>query len=154
MEHIEKTIDVDAPLRAVYNQWTQFEEFPHFMEGVKQVRQLDEKRLFWRASILGKDVEWEAEIFEQIPDTRIAWRSTTGHPNAGAVSFESLAPDRTRVKLALDYAPLGVSEVIADKLGALSMRVEGDLERFRRFVEERGAATGGWRGEIREGATG
>jgi uncharacterized membrane protein len=152
MQHIEKSIEVDAPLRAVYNQWTQFEEFPRFMDGVTEVRQLDDRRLFWRASIWGKDVEWEAEIFEQIPDTRIAWRSLTGHPNAGAVFFESLGPDRTRITLALDYEPLGVSEVVADKLGALTSKVEGDLHRFRDFLQERGAATGGWRGEIREGA--
>ncbi|MDQ3621102.1 MAG: SRPBCC family protein [Verrucomicrobiota bacterium] len=149
MEQIEKSIEVDAPLRAVYNQWTQFEDFPKFMEGVQEVRQLDDQRLFWRAEILGKDVEWEAEIFEQIPDRRIAWRSVSGHPNAGAVSFESVGPDRTRVTLSMSYEPLGVSEKVADALGLVSGRVEGDLKRFREFIEERGVATGAWRGEIR-----
>jgi uncharacterized membrane protein len=152
METITKEIEVRAPLRAVYNQWTQFEEFPRFMEGVKEVRQLDEKRLWWRAEILGQDVEWEAEIFEQVPDQRIAWRSVTGHPNVGAVYFKALDSERTNVKLVIDYQPLGVAETIADKLGALTLRVEGDLRRFREFIEERGAETGGWRGEIREGA--
>jgi len=153
VEHLEKSIDVEAPLRAVYNQWTQFEEFPRFMEGIKEVRQLDDRHLFWRASILGKTVEWEAEIYEQLPDTRIAWRSTTGHPNAGAVFFQPLTPERTRVTLALDYEPLGASEKFADALGALTLRVDGDLKRFRDFMDERGRATGGWRGEIREGVS-
>jgi uncharacterized membrane protein len=151
VEHLEKSVDVEAPLRAVYNQWTQFEEFPRFMDGVKEVRQLDDRHLFWSASILGKTVEWEAEIYEQVPDMRIAWRSTTGHPNAGAVFFEPLTPARTRVTLALDYEPLGASEKLADALGALNLRIDGDLKRFRDFMDERGRATGSWRGEIREG---
>ncbi len=149
MERIEKSIEVDVPLRTAYNQWTQFEEFPKFMEGVEEVRQLDEKRLFWRAQIAGKSTEWEAEIYEQIPDSRIAWRSTSGAPNAGAVSFQSLGPERTRVNLMIDYQPLGVVEKVGDALGIVSGRVEGDLQRFKKFIEERGAATGGWRGEIR-----
>jgi uncharacterized membrane protein len=149
MERIEKSIEVDAPLRTTYNQWTQFEEFPKFMEGVEEVRQLDDKRLFWRAQIAGKHTEWEADIYEQIPDSRIAWRSTTGAPNAGAVSFQSIGPERTRVNLVMEYQPLGVVEKVGDALGIVSARVEGDLQRFKKFIEERGAATGAWRGEIR-----
>lgn len=149
MERIEKSIEVDGPLRTTYNQWTQFEEFPKFMEGVEEVRQLDDRRLFWRAQIAGKHTEWEAEIYEQIPDSRIAWRSITGTPNAGAVSFQSLGPERTRVNLVIDYQPLGVVERVGDALGIVSARVEGDLQRFKKFIEERGAATGAWRGEIR-----
>jgi uncharacterized membrane protein len=149
MEQIQKSIDVNAPLRAVYDQWTQFEDFPKFMSGVKEVRQLDEKRLFWRAQILGKDTEWEAEIFEQVPDQRIAWRSTSGHPNAGAVSFEPAGLDNTRVTLVLDYEPLGAIEKIGDALGVVSSQVEGDLARFKAFIEARGLPTGAWRGEIR-----
>lgn len=148
MERIEKSIEVDVPLRTAYNQWTQFEEFPKFMEGVEEVRQLDDKRLFWRAQIGGKSTEWEAEIYEQIPDSRIAWRSITGAPNAGAVSFQSLGPERTRVSLMIDYQPLGVVEKVGDALGVVSGRVEGDLQRFKKFLEERGSATGAWRGEI------
>ena len=148
MERIQKDIEVKAPLSAVYNQWTQFEDFPKLMEGVKEVRQLDDQRLFWRAEILGKDVEWEAEIYEQVPDERIAWRSTTGHPNAGAVYFTPIDAQRTRVTLALSYEPLGAAEKIADMLGALSMRLQGDLNRFRDFIERRGIETGAWRGEI------
>src|SRR5678815_5573067 len=102
METIEKSIEVNAPLRQVYDQWTQSEEFPKFMEGVQTVRQLDDQRLFWRAEIWGKTEEWEAEIYEQIPDRRIAWRSVVGAPNAGAVSFESLGPSTTRVTLSIN----------------------------------------------------
>jgi uncharacterized membrane protein len=143
MERIEKQIDVHAPLRVVYNQWTQFEDFPKFMEGVDEVRQLNDKRLYWRAEILGQEVEWEAEI---------AWRSITGHPNAGAVHFSAVDSDNTRVTLILEYQPLGAAEMIADKFGVLALRIEGDLKRFRDFIEERGVSTGAWRGEIREGA--
>ena len=152
MERIQKEIEVRAPLRVVYNQWTQFEEFPKFMEGVKEVRQLNDKRLFWHAEILGQDIDWEAEIYEQIPDSRIAWRSVTGHPNAGAVHFNAIDPENTEVTLVIEYEPLGVAENLADKLGVLSLRVEGDLRRFKEFIEDRGVATGAWRGEIREGA--
>ena len=149
METIEKSIEVSAPLRQVYNQWTQFEEFPKFMEGVQTVRQLDDQRLFWRAEIWGKTEEWEAQIYEQLPDRRIAWRSITGAPNAGAVSFESIGPSTTRVTLSINYEPVGALEKIGDALGIVSARVEGDLKRFRDFIEERGRATGAWRGEIR-----
>jgi uncharacterized membrane protein len=149
MERIEKSIEVDVPLRTVYNQWTQFEEFPKFMDGVEEVRQLDEKRLFWKAQIAGKLTEWEAEIYEQVPDSRIAWRSTSGAPNAGAVSFASLGENRTRVNLVIDYQPMGAVEKIGDALGLVSTKIEGDLQRFKKFIEERGAETGAWRGEIR-----
>jgi uncharacterized membrane protein len=149
METVEKSIEVNAPLQQVYNQWTQFEEFPKFMEGVEEVRQLDDRRLFWRAQIFGKTEEWEAEIYEQVPDQRIAWRSIAGAPNAGAVSFAAAGPETTRVTLALNYEPLGAVEKIGDALGIVSARVEGDLKRFRDFIEERGRATGAWRGEIR-----
>ncbi len=149
MERIEKSIEVDAPLRSVYNQWTQFEEFPQFMDGVQEVRQLEDNRLFWRAEIAGKTTEWEAEIYEQVADTRIAWRSTSGAPNAGAVSFQSLGPNLTRVNLVIEYQPLGVVEKVGDALGLVSGRVEGDLRRFKSFIEGRGVETGAWRGEIR-----
>src|SRR6188768_942930 len=103
MDHVEKCIEVDAPLSLVYNQWTQFEEFPRFMEGVEEVRQLDDKRLHWKAEIAGKTKEWDAEIFEQIPDQRIAWRSTTGAKNSGMVNFFPIGTNATRVTLTLNY---------------------------------------------------
>jgi uncharacterized protein (TIGR02271 family) len=145
------TIEVDAPLRAVYNQWTQFEEFPRFMEGVEEVRQEGEKRLFWRAKIAGKVKEWEAEITEQVPDQRIAWQSVDGSPNSGTIRFEELGPDRTMVTATIEYEPEGFLEKTGDALGIPSGRVEGDLRRFRDYIEERGRETGGWRGQIGEG---
>ncbi|MEW6156404.1 MAG: SRPBCC family protein [Verrucomicrobiota bacterium] len=148
MESIEKCIEVDVPVTTAYNQWTQFEEFPEFMEGVKSVKQLDDKRLHWCAEIGGKEKEWDAEIFEQIPDQRIAWRSMSGAFNSGMVNFESLGPDRCRVHLKLNYDPSGFMENMADALGVVSRRVEGDLKRFKEFIESRGGETGAWRGEI------
>ena len=145
---IEKSIDVNVPVRTAYDQWTQFEEFPSFMEGVESVHQLDERRLHWRAEIGGKTLEWDAEIVEQQPDMRVAWKSTTGAKNAGVVSFYRLADDRCRVTLQLDYEPRGFVETVGDWLGVMSRRTEGDLERFKKFIEERGVETGAYRGTI------
>ncbi len=130
------------------NQWTQFEEFPKFMEGVEQVKQVDERHLHWVASIGGATREWDAEIIEQVPDQRIAWRSTTGVRNSGVVSFQPLAPDRTRIDLKLSYQPEGAAEKVGDTLGVVSSRVEGDLKRFKEFIQNRGGETGAWRGQI------
>ncbi len=153
METIEKSIEVEAPITAVYNQWTQFEEFPMFMEGAKEVRQLDDKRLHWHAEIAGKDKHWDAEIFRQVPDQVIAWRSTSGAENAGEVRFENAGTDNTRVTLVLKYDPEGIVENVGDAIGAVSLRVQGDLNRFKKFIEDRGRETGGWRGEIHAGQT-
>ena len=150
MERIEKSIEVRCPVRTVYNQWTQFEEFPQFMAGVKEVRQLDDTHVHWHAEIWGKDKEWDAEIVEQVPDQRIAWRSTTPDaPNAGMVRFEPLSADRTRVRLTMDYEPQGAVENLGDALGVLSARVESTVKDFKKFIESRGAETGGWRGTVR-----
>jgi uncharacterized membrane protein len=149
MESIEKTIDVNVPVSTAYNQWTQFEEFPLFMEGVKEVHQHGDKRLHWRAEIGGKTKEWEAEIFEQIPDQRIAWRSMSGSKNSGLVIFTPLRADCTRITLRLNYEPEGALENVGDALGVLSARVGGDLKRFKEFIESRQTPTGAWRGEIR-----
>jgi len=151
---IEKAIDVEVPVRAAYNQWTQFEEFPRFMEGVESVRQIDDRRLHWRANVGGKSLEWDAEIAEQIPDKRIAWRSLSGARNAGVVTFHRLAEARTRVMLQLDYEPEGFVENLGDALGVVSSRAEGDLERFKEFIEGRGLETGAWRGEIKSPSDG
>ena len=148
MHHVEKSIEVDAPVSMVYNQWTQFEEFPHFMHGVESVHQVDDKRLHWKAEIGGKHLEWDAEIFEQIPDQRIAWRSTTGPLNTGMVNFESLGPNRTRIYLKVNYEPEGAMEKAGSAMGMVGSRIEGDLKRFRDFLEKRGAETGAWRGRI------
>lgn len=153
MQTIEKSIEVNAPVRAVYNQWTQFEEFPHFMEGVEEVQQLGETSLHWKVKIAGKIKEWDAEILEQKPDQRIAWQSSTGAKNSGTVNFFPLGESATRITLALNYEPEGAIEKIGDAVGVVSARVEGDLERFKEFIESRGQETGGWRGEIRQGKT-
>jgi uncharacterized membrane protein len=153
MDSVEKSIVVDVPIHTAYNQWTQFEEFPQFMEGVEQVRQEGDTHLYWRANIAGKTVEWEADIIEQSPDERISWRSTTGAYNSGIVRF---SPDNggrsTRVTLRLEYEPEGFFENVGSMLGFVDRRVEGDLERFKSFIESRGEETGAWRGEVHGGA--
>jgi uncharacterized membrane protein len=150
METVKKSIDVEAPVRTVYNQWTQFEEFPRFMEGVKRVTQLDDQRLHWVAEIAGKEKEWDAKITEQIPDQRIAWSSEAGEFTAGIVSFEPVGSNRTKVTLEMAYDPQGAMENLADAIGIVSRRIEKDLERFKEFIENRGRETGGWRGTIQE----
>jgi uncharacterized membrane protein len=150
MASIEKSIEVKVPVRTAYNQWTQFEEFPRFMEGVEEVRQLDDTRLHWRARVGGKQEEWDAVITEQIPDERIAWRNTSGARNAGVITFHKLDPQRTKLMLQVDYEPEGAMENIGSALGVVGRRVEGDLERFKEFIESRGAETGAWRGEVRQ----
>ena len=148
MAHTEKSIDIDVPVRTVYNQWTQFEEFPRFMEGVKSVRQIDDKRLHWKAEIAGVEREWDAEIVDQTPDQQITWRSLDGTDNKGTVQFRP-AQSGTSVTLRLDFHPEGFVEKAGDVLGIVERRAEGDLERFKEFIEHRGAETGGWRGEIK-----
>lgn len=151
MARIEKDIVVDVPVNTAYDQWTQFESFPEFMEGVKEVIQLDEKRLRWRAEVAGKDEEWEAEITDQIPDRHVAWRSVTGAMNAGSVTFQPVGDGQTKVLLELTYEPRDATEKVGDALGFLERRVGGDLERFKKFIESRGEPTGAWRGEIHGG---
>ena len=150
MATIEKSMEVDVPVRVAYNQWTQFEEFPRFMEGVREVRQLDDKTLRWKAEVGGKEEEWVAQITEQIPDERIAWRTRAGGRNAGVVTFHRIADGRTRIMLQLEYTPDGVVENVGDALGVVSRRVTGDLQRFKEFIESRSRETGAWRGEIRQ----
>jgi uncharacterized membrane protein/general stress protein YciG len=148
--NIEQSIDVNVPVHTAYNQWTQFEEFPRFMEGVQEVRQLDDRHLHWRANIGGKEKEWDAEITEQVPDQRIAWKNTTGATNAGVVTFHRLNDQQTRVMLQVDYDPEGVVENLGDMIGVVSARVKGDLRRFKDFIESRGQETGAWRGHINQ----
>ena len=148
MASIEQSIEIAVPVRTAYNQWTQFEEFPRFMEGVKSVRQLDDRRLVWRAEVGGREKEWEAEITEQHPDERIAWRSLTGASNAGVVTFHRLSDTHSKIMLQLDYEPEGMTEAVGDALGVVTARVRGDLERFKTFIESRGRETGAWRGDV------
>lgn len=145
---IEQSIDVDVPVRVAYNQWTQFEMFPRFMEGVVRVTQLDDTHLHWKANIGGKPKEWDAVITEQFPDERIAWTNTTGARNAGVVTFHRLTDDKTRIMLQLEYEPEGMVENVADWLGVVTARVRGDLRRFKAFIEAQGHETGAWRGVV------
>jgi len=145
---IQESIDVDVPVRTAYDQWTQFEEFPLFMFGVKAVRQLDASRLFWEIEIGEENRDWTATITEQVPDQRIAWTSSSGTPNSGVVTFAPLTDTSCRVSLDLHYTTNGMIEAIGDLLGIVRERVIGDLERFKYFIEERGTASGGFRGVI------
>ena len=152
MTTIEESIEIEAPLREVYNQWTQFEEFPRFMEGVEEVRQLDDKHLHWVAEFGGSRHEWDAVVTEQKPDERVAWRNTEGKDNAGVVTFHRIGADTTRIMVQMDFVPEGIKEKLGDALGAPDRRVKGDLERFKEMIESRGQESGAWRGEVpREG---
>ena len=148
-----QSIEIDVPVSTAYNQWTQFEEFPQFMQGVKEVQQLDDTHTHWRAEIAGQEEEWDAEITHQIPDRRIAWRSTTGARNDGSITFQPISDSRTRVELRIDYEPQGMVESLGDAVGAVGMRVRGDLQRFKSFIEGRGRETGAWRGTVGEPQT-
>lgn len=148
MSRVEETIEVDVPVRIAYNQWTQFEEFPQFMDGVEEVRQLDDTHLHWVASIAGIRREWDAEIIEQVPDRCLSWANIDGVTNRGTVTFEPIAPRTTRVSLSLDFEPEGLIENVGDKLGLVAVRARADLERFRDFITSRGYESGAWRGEV------
>lgn len=154
MPIIEETVEVNVPVRTAYDQWTQFEEFPRFMEGVEEVRQIDDTHLHWVAETAGRRAEWDAEIVAQEPDRRISWRSTDGMRNDGTVAFESIADDATRIHLAIDHEPDGAIEHAAEVTGIAQRRVRGDMERFKELIEERGEATGGWRGRVEDGGDG
>lgn len=145
MEVVEKSIQVDAPLSSVYNQWTQYEDFPEFMKDVEEVRQITDKRLHWKARIGGKQKEWDSEIVEQVPDERISWRSTSGARNSGTIRFLSLGENRTRIDVQIEYEPEGALENVGDAFGVLSRRLETDLEQFKHFIESHQEASA-WRG--------
>jgi uncharacterized membrane protein len=148
MASVQEAIDVDVPIRAAYDQWTQFESFPQFMGGVERITQLDDTHTHWVTNIDGVKREFDAEITEQHPDERIAWRTLDGPDQAGVVTFHKLDPSKTRVMLQLDFDPEGFVEHAGDKLGLVKARVKGDLDRFKTFIEERSAETGAWRGDI------
>ena len=145
---IEQTIEVEVPIETAYNQWTQFEDFPQFMEGVEEVKQLDDRRLHWVAEFGGEHHEWDAEIVEQHPEERVAWRNIDGKENAGVVTFHKIDDGTTRIAVQMDFVPEGLKEKLGDALGVPDRRVKGDLERFRQFIEARGEETGAWRGEV------
>ena len=151
---VEKKIIVNVPVSRAYNQWTQFEDFPQFMGGVSSVTQLSDDRLQWVAEIAGVKRQWEARILEQVPDRKVAWAATEGATNAGSVTFEDLGGDQTSVSLTLEYEPEGLVENVGDKLKIVEKQAEGDLERFKAFIESEDYATGAWRGSIDSGRMG
>lgn len=145
---VEESIEVMVPVSTAYNQWTQFEEFPAFMESVHEVRQLSDTRLHWRADVAGKMKEWDTKITEQVPDKRIAWTSTSGAPNGGVVTFHKISDTCTRIMLQMSYTPEGPLETIGDMVGAVRMETRKNLESFKRLIEARKHETGAWRGSV------
>ncbi len=148
MSTIERSVEVQVPATTAYNQWTQFEDFPCFMKDVERVDQVDDTTLRWRARVSGKVESWTAKIDEQIPDKRIAWHSIEGARNSGVVTFHRISDDCTRVMLQLTYEPETGLEKAADWLGFVGRSIDGDLERFKKFMESRGGETGAWRGHV------
>jgi len=153
MSNIEQSIEVDVPVRTAYDQWTQFEEFPKFMEGVEEIRQVDDTHTHWRTKVAGKVKEFDAVITEQTPDQRIAWTSEGGPEHAGVVTFHRVSDATTRVMLQMDYEPEGAAEKVGDALGLVKRRVKGDLQRFKELIESRGTESGAWRGEVKQSST-
>jgi len=148
MSTITESVDVDVPVRTAYNQWTQFESFPEFMAGVEQVRQLDGTHLHWVTRVGGAQREFDATITEQHPDERVAWRSDSGPNHAGVITFHRIDDAKTRVTAQMEIDPEGFVENVGDKLGVLDHRVNGDMKRFKQFIEHRGQETGAWRGDV------
>ncbi|MEU8803619.1 SRPBCC family protein [Spirillospora sp. NPDC048819] len=148
MSTITESVNVTVPIRTAYDQWTQFETFPQFMDGVEEVRQLDDTTVRWRTRIAGVAREFDARITEQLPDERVAWKSLEGPTHAGVVTFHRLDETTTRVTAQMEIDPQGLAEKAGDRLGALGHRVKGDLQRFKTFIEARGVQTGGWRGQV------
>jgi len=153
MATVQESIEVEVPVRSVYNQWTQFEEFPRFMDGVEEVRQIDDTHLRWRARVAGKEKEWTAEITEQRPDERVAWKNVDGAENAGVITFHRTGEGTSLVTAQIDAEPEGLVEGAGDALGLLDRRVKGDLKRFKEFIESQGEETGAWRGEVKQDPT-
>ena len=150
---IDEAIEVGVPVSTAYNQWTQFEDFPLFMEGVDDVRQISDTRLHWAATVAGRHHEWDAKILEQHPDRQISWISEDGKKTRGTVSFEPRGSSQTLIRLSMSYQAEGMAEAVGSAAGLDERRVRGDLERFKELVESRGAETGAWRGEVSAGRT-
>ena len=148
MSTITESVDVEVPVTTVYNQWTQFESFPRFMDGVEEVRQIDETHTHWVTKVGGTTREFDATITEQHPDERVAWKSDEGPTHAGVVTFHKLDDTHTRVTTQMDIDPEGFVEKVADKLGVIEGKVKGDLQRFKKFIEAQGHETGAWRGDV------
>jgi uncharacterized membrane protein len=148
MKTIEESIEIEVPVSTAYNQWTRFESFPRFMDGVERVEQTDDTHLRWIAEIAGEKREWNAEITEQHPDHRIAWKALGQEGPNGVVTFHQLDGSRTKVMVQMDYDPEGMKESVGSAVGMDSRRVKGDLKSFKEFIESRGSEAGSWRGNI------
>jgi uncharacterized membrane protein len=149
MSTVTESVDVEVPVHTAYNQWTQFEEFPNFMEGVERVTQVDDRHNHWVTSVAGAKREFDTEIVDQLPDERVAWRTVSGEvKQKGVVTFQSLDATHTRVRLAMDVEPSGMAEKTADLVGIIDRRAKGDLRRFKEYIEDRGRESGAWRGRI------
>ncbi|WP_330460943.1 SRPBCC family protein [Streptomyces sp. NBC_00820] len=152
MGTVRESVEVDVPVRTAYNQWTQFEEFPNFMEGVEAVEQLDDTHNHWITKMGGIRRDFDTEIVDQLADDRITWRSISGDTRqSGSVRFQSLGNDRTRVELVMDVEPTDPVETVADWIGVIDRRVKGDMRRFKEFIETRGDESGSWRGRVTPG---
>ncbi|MGY5883933.1 SRPBCC family protein [Modestobacter lacusdianchii] len=152
MANVEKSIDVDVPIRQAYDQWTQFETFPQFMNGVERITQLDDRHTHWVTKVGGVEREFDAEITEQHPDERVAWKSTDGKSHAGVVTFHKISDTTTRVMVQIDWEPEGVVEKVGAAVGVDDRQISADVKRFKEFIESRGTETGAWRGDVpREG---
>jgi uncharacterized membrane protein len=146
---VQDSIDVDVPITTAYNQWTQFEDFPNFMEGVEEITQIDDRHNHWKTKVAGATREFDTEIVDQVPDDHVTWRTTGGDvKQTGTVTFQPIDATHTRVMLAMDFQPEGMTEKAADMAGMLDRQVKGDLKRFKHFIEERGMETGGYRGRL------
>lgn len=152
MSTFKETVEVEVPVGTAYNQWTQFQEFPNFMEGVEEVRQIDDRHNHWTTKVAGVRREFDTEIVDQLADERITWRTTSGDTNQkGTVRFQRLDDTHTRVELVMDIEPSGAAEKAADTLNIIDRRVKGDMRRFKQYIEERGTESGAWRGRITPG---
>ncbi|NBM18974.1 SRPBCC family protein [Streptomyces sp. GC420] len=153
MSTVKESVEVEVPVHTAYNQWTQFEEFPQFMEGVERVTQIDDRHNHWTTKVSGVKREFDTEIVDQFPDERIAWRTISGDTKQkGVVSFQRLDETHTRVELVMEVEPSGVVDKAADMTGMIDRRIKGDMRRFKEFIEQQGGESGGWRGRIRPGS--
>ncbi|MEV6997775.1 SRPBCC family protein [Streptomyces sp. NPDC093982] len=152
MSTVKETVEVEVPVGTAYNQWTQFQEFPNFMEGVEEVRQLDDSHNHWTTKIGGVRREFDTEIVDQLPDERITWRTVSGDTQQkGSVRFQRVDDTHTRVELVMDVEPSGAAEKAADMTGTIDRRIKGDMRRFKEYIEHRGIESGSWRGRITPG---
>lgn len=148
MSEHDHSVDVHAPVRVAYNQWTQFEEFPRFMDGVESIDQRGDDTLHWTVRFGGVTREFDTRITEQTPDHRIAWTTEDGPRHAGVVTFHKIDDETTRVTLQMEYDPEGFLENVGDKVGFVSGQLKGDMNNFKSFIEDRSVSTGAWRGHI------